>query len=59
MKKYGEIKKELKAQGIEIKKQLCTLNGQDAYKVYGSEKVNDSYLFTKEEIVETYYQAGF
>lgn len=58
MKTFAEIKKDLKANGIEVKKQLATINGQTAYRIYGSEKVNSDYLFTKEEIINDYYMAN-
>ena len=56
MKKFAEIKRELKALGIEIRPQKATLDGAKAYKVIGNDH-NPHALWTAEEIRVAYYNA--
>lgn len=56
MKKFSEIKKELKTKGIDIRRIRATLNGAQAYKVIGSEH-NPAAVWTAWDI-KTRYQRG-
>ena len=58
MKKFSEIKKELKEKGVEIRPQKATLGGARAYKVIGSEH-NHHALWTADEIKVAYYNGEF
>ena len=58
MDRFSQIKKELKAKGISIVKANCLLNGQEAYRIVGSESHNSKALWTK-AIIEAYYNADF
>lgn len=56
MKKFNEIKKDLEAKGIEIRRIRATLNGAQAYRIIGSEH-NPAAIWTAWDI-KTRYQRG-
>lgn len=58
MKKFDEIKKELEARGIEVRRIRATLNGAQAYRIIGSE-FNAAAIWTAWEIKSRYYRGEF
>lgn len=56
MKKFNEIKKELKTKGIEVRRIRATLNGAQAYKIIGSDH-NPAAIYTAFDI-RWAYQCG-
>jgi hypothetical protein len=59
MKKFSEIKKELKSKGIEVRRIRATLNGAQAYKVIGSDEHNDAAIWTAWDIKNRYQRGEF
>lgn len=54
----NEIKKELKAKGIEVRRIRATLNGAQAYKIVGSE-FNPAAIWTAWDIKHRYQRGEF
>ena len=59
MKSFREIKKELKAEDIEVRPMWATVNGFKAYKVFGSPWHNTYALWTARQIKDAYYNGEF
>ena len=59
MKKFSEIKKELKSKGIEVRRIRATLNGAQAYKVLGSDEHNPAAIWTAWDIKHRYQRGEF
>ncbi len=57
MEKFREVKKILKARGIEIRKVKATLGGAQAYRVIGSDEHNPAAIYTAFDI-RWAYQCG-
>lgn len=57
MEQFKEVKKVLKARGIEIRKIKATLNGTQVYKIIGSEEHNSAAVYTASDI-RWDYQCG-